>query len=138
MLLAEQPSVHIMTPFGAKSLYCDSHIKYTYNLWTACWSPLLHHTRVDTTLQICSFAAYTRRGGSGLLQGRVPNTKDAAHASHLIYFAMAGEAISDTVPRAGAVSSARARVLAKPKWTTASVVLARKVKGFHGGASSTI
>lgn len=50
---------------------------------------------------------------------------------------MAGEAISDTGPRAGAVSSARARVLAEPKWTTASVVLARKAKGLHGGASPT-
>lgn len=64
--------------------------------------------------------------------------KDVGRASHLIHFAMAGEAISNTVPRAGAVSSARARVLAEPKGTTASIVLARKEKGLHGGPSPTI
>lgn len=57
------------------------------------------------------------------------NTEGAAHASHLMHFATAGEAISNAVPGAGAVASARACVLAEPKGTAASIVLAGKAKG---------
>lgn len=57
------------------------------------------------------------------------NIESAAHASHLMHFATAGEAISNAVPGAGAVASARACVLAEPKGTAASIVLAGKAKG---------
>lgn len=60
---------------------------------------------------------------------RAGHTEGAAHASHLMHFATAGEAISDAVPGAGAVPSARTRVLAEPKGAAASVVLAGKAKG---------
>lgn len=53
----------------------------------------------------------------------------AACASHLMHFATAGEAISNAVPGAGAVPSARACELAEPKGAAASIVLAGKAKG---------
>lgn len=93
----------------------------------------LQHTHVDMTNR-STHLQLTLEGRSSLLQGR--GTRNAVRAAHLIHFATAGETISDTVPRAGTVSSARTRVLAQPKWTTASVVLARKGKSLHGGASA--
>lgn len=92
----------------------------------------LHHTHVAVTHR-STHLQLTLEGRSSLLQGR--GTRDAVHAAHLRHFATAGEAVADTVPRAGAVPSARTRVLAQPKRTAASVVLARKGKGLHGGAS---
>lgn len=46
-----------------------------------------------------------------------------------MHFATAGEAISNTVPGAGAVTSARTCVLAEPKGTAASIVLFTQVDG---------
>lgn len=56
-------------------------------------------------------------------------TQKVQHSSHLMHFAPAGEAIPNAVPGAGAVPSARARVLAEPKGAAASIVLAGKAKG---------
>lgn len=145
-MLTEQQSVHIMTPFGAKSLYCDSLPQLAHQIHPRFRDSLPQSTCLHsytTHVLICHYRSAHLQltlGGEGAVCCRAggPNTKDAVHAPHLIHFAMAGEAISDTVPRAGAVSSARARVLAEPKWTTASVVLARKAKGLHRGASPTI
>lgn len=87
-------------------------------------SPTPHMYPCDT--KICSPSG---EGGVVCCRTGDMNTEDAAHASHLMHFATTGEAISNAVPGAGAVASARACVLAEPKGTAASIVLAGKAKG---------
>lgn len=98
------------------------HTKHTYGLWRVCskhLSPLPHHTRASVTPRS------ERREQFAAGQGH----RRCSTGLYLMHFATAGEAISNAVPGAGAVPSARACVLADPKGAAASIVLAGKAKG---------